>query len=67
MSALRSALLEWDRNRISRVLLAGLAVFLARRVTDGVVTGVGATFLFLFGLALAWEAMKRLFGDSCGS
>ncbi|QCS43941.1 hypothetical protein [Natrinema versiforme] len=67
MSALRSVLLEWDLNRISRILVAGLAVFLARRVTDGFLTGLGATLLFLFVLAVAWEAAKRIVGGSSDS
>ncbi|QCW04599.1 hypothetical protein [Natrinema pallidum] len=60
MSALRTALLEWNLSRISWVLRTALAVFLARRVTDGFLTGLGAALLFLFVLALAWEAVSRL-------
>ena len=46
MSVLRSALLEWDADRVSRVLVAALAVYLATRVTDDFLVGLGAVVLF---------------------
>ena len=60
MAGLRSALLEWDWNRVARVIVSGLAVFLALRLTDGFVTGLGATFLFLFLFTVPWEIATRL-------
>ncbi|MFB1063494.1 hypothetical protein [Natrinema sp. H-ect4] len=60
MSALRAVLFEWDLSRIARILGTGLAAFLALRVTDGLLTGLGATLLFLFVLTLPWEMANRL-------
>ncbi|MFC6767903.1 hypothetical protein [Natrinema soli] len=67
MSALRAVLFEWDLSRIARILVSGLAVFLALRVTDGFLTGLGATLLFLFVLTLPWEMANRLSDRSSDS
>ncbi|WP_408959678.1 hypothetical protein [Natrinema sp. 74] len=64
MSAVRSVLLEWDWNRVARVVVSGLAVFLALRLTDGFVTGLGATFLFLAVFTVPWEIADRLLDRS---
>ncbi len=60
MTVLRSALLEWDLTRAARIVTSGLAVFLALRVTNGFVAGIGATLLFLFVLTIPWEVADRL-------
>ncbi len=59
MSALRAALFEWDLNRATRIAVSALAVFLALRVTDGVVAGLGATMVFLVLLSIPWEIAER--------
>jgi len=56
----RAVLFERDLSRIARILGTGLAAFLALRVTDGLLTGLGATLLFLFVLTLPWEMANRL-------
>ncbi|SEQ91935.1 hypothetical protein SAMN04489841_2736 [Natrinema salaciae] len=67
MFALRTALLEWDLNRVTRVATAGLGVFFALHLTDGFVTEIGATFLFLSVFSVLWEIADRLLGRSFGS
>lgn len=56
MSALRSALLECA-DRIGRILVAGVAVFLAMRLTEGFLVGLGATVAIAAVLnVLRWGA-----------
>lgn len=56
MSALRSALLECG-DRIGRILVAGVAVFLATHLTEGFLVGLGATVAIAAVLnALRWGA-----------
>ncbi|WP_137290107.1 hypothetical protein [Natronorubrum halophilum] len=62
MSALRPALLEWDADRIVRILVAGVSVFLAVRVTDGVLVGLGAAVLFTVAFNCLWEIATRIGG-----
>ncbi|ELY38445.1 hypothetical protein [Natronorubrum tibetense] len=64
MSALRSALLEWNADRVSRILVAGLAVYLAARVTDEVLVGLGAAVLFAVVLDLSWTIANRVGSES---
>ena len=60
MSALRAALFEWDRERIVSVVIAGVAVSLGHRVTDGFLTELGATVLFAIVLTTPWMLVDRL-------
>ncbi|MFA9503224.1 hypothetical protein ACERIM_10620 [Natrinema sp. H-ect1] len=60
MSALRDALFEWDLNRVARIGCSALAVFLARRVTDDVLIGLGAMVVFLVVLSIPWDIAERL-------
>ncbi|OLZ42094.1 hypothetical protein A6E15_14445 [Natrinema saccharevitans] len=67
MSALRAVLFEWDLNRVTRIAVSALAVFLAQRVTDDFLTGLGATIVFLVVLSIPWEVTERFPGRSDGS
>ncbi|WP_121742844.1 hypothetical protein [Natronorubrum halophilum] len=62
MSALGTALLEWDADRIVRILVAGVSVFLAVRVTDSVLVGLGAAVLFVVAFNCLWVIATRIRG-----
>ena len=60
MSALRSALFDWDAARVSRVVVAGLALYLAQRIADGFFAELGAVIVLCVVLDLAWVVAKRI-------
>ncbi|SFL46781.1 hypothetical protein SAMN04487950_3903 [Halogranum rubrum] len=59
MSTLQSALLDWNLSRIIRVVISGTAVFLAFRVTDEVLVGLGAAVAFAMVLDIPWWLYNR--------
>ena len=59
MSTLQSALLDWDVSRITRVVMSGTAVFLAFRVTDEFLVGLGAAVVFAVVLDIPWWLYNR--------
>ncbi len=54
MSALRSALFDWNPNRVARVAVSGIAVFLAIRLTDGLLVGLGVAVALAMVLDVPW-------------
>lgn len=60
MSALRSVVLDWDADRVVRLLVSAGAGYLAIRVADGLLAQLGAVVLFAVVLMLPWEGAKRL-------
>lgn len=50
MSALRDALFDWDANRVWRVVVTAVALFVAVNYTDGFLLGLGVTIAV--GMAL---------------
>ncbi|CQH63434.1 uncharacterized protein HHUB_4080 (plasmid) [Halobacterium hubeiense] len=60
MSALRTALFDWDAARVSRVLVAGLALYLAQRIADGFLAELGAVIVVCVVLDLLWVIAKRI-------
>lgn len=60
MSALGSAVLDWDADRIATFLVSIGAGLLAVRVADGLLAQLGAVVLFAVVLMLPWEGAKWL-------
>lgn len=60
MSALRSALFDWDAARVSRVVVAGLALYLAQRIADGFLAELGTVIVLCILLDLPWVIAKRV-------
>ncbi|WP_080510859.1 hypothetical protein [Halorubrum californiense] len=54
MSALQSALLNWNSSRIITAVIAGTAVFLASQVTDGVLLEFGVAVVLAMVLDIPW-------------
>jgi len=59
MSALRSAFFDWNLNRVVRVALSGIAVFLAIRLTDGLLVGLGVAVVLALVLDVSWWMYDR--------
>ncbi|SET84526.1 hypothetical protein SAMN04488694_11430 [Natrinema hispanicum] len=59
MSALRSALFDWNLNRVVRVAVSGIAVFLAIRLTDGLLVGLGVAVALALVLDVPWWMYDR--------
>ena len=59
MSALRSALFDWKLNRVARVAVSGIAVFLAIRLTDGLLVGLGVAVALAMVLDVPWWLYDR--------
>ncbi|SIS01461.1 hypothetical protein SAMN05421752_107139 [Natronorubrum thiooxidans] len=59
MSALRSALFDWNLNRVARVAVSGIAVFLAIRLTDGLLVGLGVAVALAMVLDVPWWLYDR--------
>jgi Sec-independent protein secretion pathway component TatC len=59
MSTLRSVLLNWNLNRVTRVAVSGAAVFLAIRVTDGLLMGLGVAVVLAMMLDIPWWLYDR--------
>ncbi|TKX43874.1 MULTISPECIES: hypothetical protein [Halorubrum] len=59
MSTLRSVLLNWNLNRVTRAAVSGAAVFLAIRVTDGFLMGLGAAVVLAMVLDIPWWLYDR--------
>ena len=59
MSMLRSVLLDWNLNRVTRVAVSGAAVFLAIRVTDGLLTGLVLAIVLATVLDIPWWLYDR--------
>jgi len=55
---MHSALRDWPPSRITRIAVSAVAVFLAPRLTDGFLTGVGTAV----GLAVALDVPWWLYG-----
>ncbi|OIB57213.1 hypothetical protein [Natrialba sp. SSL1] len=60
MSALRTALLEWDADRIVTVVTAGVAVYSSTQLTDGLVTGLALAICLAAVLGGSWWGVTRL-------
>ena len=59
MFTLRSVLLDWNLNRVTRVAMSGAAVFLAIRVTDGLLTGLVLAIVLATVLDIPWWLYDR--------
>jgi len=59
MSPLRSALLDWDLNRVTRVAISVVAVFVALRLTDGFLSGLGVAVVLAAVLDVPWWLSER--------
>ncbi|SDD85205.1 hypothetical protein SAMN05192552_10586 [Natrinema hispanicum] len=59
MSALRSALFDWNLNRVVRVAVSGIAVFLAIRLTDGLLVRLGVAVALALVLDVPWWMYDR--------
>lgn len=59
MSALRFALLDWNLNRVTRVAVSGIVVFLAIRLTDGFLVGLGVAVALALVLDVPWWLYDR--------
>mgnify|MGYP000689256254 CR=1 FL=1 len=59
MSALRSALFDWNLNRVVRVAVGGIALFLAMRLTDGFLVGLGVAVALAMVLDIPWWLYDR--------
>ncbi|RLM49502.1 hypothetical protein [Halorubrum sp. Atlit-28R] len=59
MFTLRSVLLNWDLNRVTRAAVSGAAVFLAIRVTDGFLMGLGVAVVLAVVLDVPWWLYDR--------
>lgn len=59
MSALRSALFDWNLNRVASVAVSGTAVFFAVRITDGLLVGIGVAVALAVVLAVPWWLHDR--------
>lgn len=59
MSALRTALLEWDTDRIVAVVAAGVAVYASMQLADGLLTGLGLTVCLAAVLSGSWWGVTR--------
>jgi len=58
VSTPQSALLEWNLRRVSRVVVSAIAVFLALRLTDGFVLGLGVAVVLAILLEVPWWLHK---------
>ena len=59
MSVLRSPLLDWNLNRVTRVAVSSIAVFLAIRLTDGFLLGLGVAVVLAMILDVPWWLYDR--------
>jgi Sec-independent protein secretion pathway component TatC len=59
MSALRSALFDWGLNRATRVAVSCIAVFLAIRLTDRLLVGLGVAVALAMILDVPWWLYDR--------
>ena len=59
MVGLQSALFEWNPRRVSRVAVSAAAVFLAGRLTDDFVLGLGAVVVLAMLLDVPWWLHHR--------
>jgi hypothetical protein len=59
MSTLRSVFLDWNLNRVTRIAVSGAAVFLAIRVTDGLLIGLGVAVVLVMVLDIPWWLYDR--------
>lgn len=59
MSVLRSPLLDWNLNRVARVAVSSIAVFLAIRLTDGFLVGLGVAVVLAMVLDVPWWLYDR--------
>ena len=59
MSALRSALFDWNLNRVVRVAVSSITVFLAIRLTDGLLVGLGVAVALAMVLDVPWWMYDR--------
>ncbi len=59
MSALRSAFFDWNLNRVVRVAVSVTAVFLATRLTDGLLVGLGVVVALAMVLDVPWWLYDR--------
>ena len=59
MTGLRSALLEWDADRVARALVAGSAVYLSMRFTNGFLIGLGVVVLCAVVLDIPLAVVER--------
>lgn len=60
MSALRSALFDWDAARVSKVIVAGLAVYIAQRIADGFLAELGIVIILCIVLDIPWLIAERI-------
>jgi uncharacterized membrane protein len=59
MSALRSAMLNWNLNRVMRVAVSSIAVFLAIHLTDRLLVGLGVAVVLAMVLDVPWWLYDR--------
>ena len=59
MSVLRSPLLDWNLNRVTRVAVSCIAVFLAIRLTEGVLVGLGVAVVLAMVFDVPWWLYDR--------
>jgi uncharacterized membrane protein len=59
MSTLQSALPDWNLSRTIRVTISGTAVFLAFRVTDKILVGLGVAVVFAMVLDIPYWLYNR--------
>ena len=59
MSALRSVLFDWNLNRVTRVAVSGIVVFLAIRLTDGFLLRPGVAVALALVLDVPWWLYDR--------
>lgn len=54
MSTMQSAFLNWNLSRITRIIKSAVAVFLALRLTDGFLLGLGVAVVLAIVLDIPW-------------
>ena len=59
MSALRTVLLGWNLNRLTRVAVSGVVVFIAVQLTDGLLVGLAVAIVLAILLDTPWWLYER--------
>jgi len=56
---MQSALLNWNLRRVTRVVVSSIAVFLAFRLTDGFLLGLGVAVALAIVIDVPWWLRNR--------
>jgi len=66
MSTPQSALLDWNLSRVTRVAVSVVAVFLAFRLTDEFLPGLGMAIILAIVIDIPWWLHTRYVAQSKG-